>query len=110
MQGSFEETLFHPSGIFCGGLATLMVSKGTLEMFRGSKISRAAACCFWAWRYFSVVKSGTFMMTQRRVSDGSSADRASATTMAPRQPGQREKTVDKWGYLCKNTSINEQFK
>lgn len=95
MHRSFEVTLFPPSGFVCGGLATLMVSKGTLEMFRGSKIRTAAACCFWAWRYFSVVKSGTFMMIQRRVSDGSSAARASATTMAPRQPGQTEKTGDK---------------
>lgn len=99
MHGSFEVTLFPPSGFACGGLATLMVSKGTLEMFRGSKISTAAARCFWACRYFSVVKSGTFMMTQRRVSEGSSADRASATTMAPRQPGQTEKEGDKWDLL-----------
>lgn len=88
----WSDLLFHPSWFFCGGLATLTVSKGTLEIFRGSKISTAAACCFWAWRYFSVVKSSTFMMTQRRVSSGSSADLASATTMAPRHPGHVEKT------------------
>lgn len=46
----------------------------------------AAAFCRWASEYFSVVKSSTFIITQRRVNDGSSAERASATTMAPRQP------------------------
>lgn len=110
MRRSSEVTLLRPSGFVCGGFATLMVSKGTLEMFRGSKISTAAACCFWAWRYFSVVKSGSFMMTQRRVSDGSSADRASATTMAPRQPGQTEKAGDKCDLLRENSSINEELK
>ena len=65
---------------------TCTLSCGMLEIFLGSRISMAAAFCLWASRYFSVVKSGTFMMTQRRVSTGSSAERASATTMAPRQP------------------------
>lgn len=110
MHGCFFP-LFIPSWFFCGGPATLTVSKGTLEIFRGSKISTAAACCFWAWRYFSVVKSSTFMMTQRRVSSGSSADLASATTMAPRHPGHKEKT-DVGGkricylLICLNTTPN----
>lgn len=77
------------TGLQCAAawLVTCTVSRETLDMFWGNRISMAAAFCFWAWRYFSVVKSATFMMTQRRVSTGSSAERASATTMAPRQPG-----------------------
>jgi len=66
------------------------MSRGRLEVFWGSRMKMAAALCRWASRYFSVVRSETFMTTQRLVSTGSSEDRASATTMAPRQPGRED--------------------
>lgn len=45
------------------------------------------------------------MMTQRRVSTGSSAERASATTMAPRQPEQTKKEQGKQKHKLKHCAI-----
>lgn len=64
-----------------------MASSDRVEMFWGTNMSTAAAFCLLDSRKRSTEKSDSFMITQRRVKLESSGERASATTMAPWQPG-----------------------